>query len=359
MRDEAGFATRSFASDRYQAADHAAWRTEMHQAVMDCLHYAPRKSDFAVKTIEKVDCGKYVREKIYFNTTPALRVPAYVLVPKNLKGRAPAVVGLHDHGGFFHWGMEKLVRIPNEHPSLTAFKKECYAGHSIADDLAERGYVVIVIDMFCWGERRPRFPDSKDPARMTEAEIRNGDKLYGQLEAKMCRRVYNAGMTWTGIQFLDDIRTVDYLTSRPEVDPERIGCVGLSVGSFRSGHLIALDQRIKAAIECCWLTSFRDFTMDNMSHVMGFGREIPGIYQKLDVPDVISLAAPRALFCINGLRDNLYPVEEGVKPSYRILEAVYKKLGVPEKFKGKLYDTPHEFNEEMQQEAWAWFGQWV
>ena len=358
-RDACGFATESFALDRFKPADHPAWRRKMLRAVMDALSYSPPKADFAAETVERVDCGKYVREKVYFNTTPALRVPAFVLVPRNLTGKAPGVVALHDHGGFFRWGKEKLVRLPDEHPALTAFKKECYAGHSIADDLAEQGYVVIVIDMFYWGERRLRLADDAKQGAETDADVRKFNSTRGQLEQKICRRIYNAGLTWTGLVFTDDIRTVDYLASRPEVDPGRIGCVGLSIGAFRSGHLTALDDRIRAAVDVCWLTSFRDIGADNMSHTMGFTRTIPGIYRLLDVPDVVSLAAPRALLCINGLRDNLYPVEAGVKPSYRLLEAVYAKLGAPEKFRGHLYDTPHEFNEEMQREAWEWFRKWL
>jgi dienelactone hydrolase len=359
MRDAAGFATESFALDKFKAADHPAWRKRMLEATLDALSYSPPRADFAAETVEKVDCGKYVREKVYFNTTPALRVPAYVLVPKDLKGKAPGIVALHDHGGFFRWGKEKLVSTPDEHPTLTAFKKECYAGRSIADDLARQGYVVICIDMFYWGERRCRLPGDPEPGKESDADVKKFNNTRGPLEQKIARRVYNAGMTWTGVMFWDDIRTVDYLVSRPEVDPGRIGCVGLSIGAFRSGHLTALDDRIKAGVECCWLTSWRDIPADNMSHTMGITRTIPGIYRLLDVPDIISLAAPRALLCINGLKDNLYPVEVGVKPSYKILETVYAKLGVPEKFRGHLYDTPHEFNEEMQKEAWEWFRRWL
>src|SRR5213078_1547442 len=77
-----------------------------------------------------------------------------VLVPKKGKRPLPAVVALHDHGGFYLWGKEKLVETEDEHPVVTDFKKRYYAGSSIATELVRRGYVVIVIDMFYWGERR-------------------------------------------------------------------------------------------------------------------------------------------------------------------------------------------------------------
>lgn len=62
--------------------------------------------DPSPEVLERVDCGEYTREKILFSTSPILRVPAYVLIPKNLKGPAPAIVDLHSHGGMFLFGKE-------------------------------------------------------------------------------------------------------------------------------------------------------------------------------------------------------------------------------------------------------------
>ena len=89
-----------------------------------------------------------------------------MLIPKGLTGPAPAVVALHDHGGMYFWGKEKIVEVPDEHPVLAEFKQTAYAGKSIASELARRGYVVIVIDMFYWGERRMLLDD--DPADWRE-----------------------------------------------------------------------------------------------------------------------------------------------------------------------------------------------
>lgn len=359
IRDAYGWATESFASDKFNASDHPAWRKKMLADVFASMQYAPAKCDFAAQTVEKVDCGKYIREKVYFNTTPELRVPAYVLVPKGLTAKAPAIVALHDHGGFYRWGKEKLVRLPDEHPSLTEFKG-AYANRSIADDLAEQGYVVIVIDMFYWGERRLRLPDdaATGPGE-TRDDVSKFNAARGGMEQLVARTIYTSGFTWAGLIFWDDIRTVDYLLSRSEVDPNRIGCVGLSVGSWRAAHLTAFDERIKAGVAVCWLSSFKDIQSRHTIHTVGFTKILAGMYRRLDMPDVVSLAAPRALLCINGLKDGLFPVETGVKPAYRTLETVYGKLGVADRFRGHLYDSVHEFNAEMQAEAWAWLKKWV
>jgi len=369
IRDAYGWASESFMHEKFKASDFQEWKRKMREVVFEAMKYQPAKADFQVETVEKSDRRTFVREKIYFNTTPELRVPAYVLVPKNLGGKkAPAIVALHDHGGFYRWGKEKLVKTDDEHPALTAFKS-CYAGRSIADDLAEQGYVVIVIDKFYWGERRMRLPDDPKPgaggaggaggATETADDVKKFNAARGPLEPLVARTIETAGFTWPGLIFWDDIRTVDYLCSRPEVDASRIGCVGLSVGAWRANHLIALDDRIKAAVAVCWLTSFQHLQPRHVQNTTGFTKLLPGLYRKLDMPDVISLAAPRALLNINGSQDRLFPIDAGIKAAYRTLESVYAKVGAPEKFRGHLYDSPHEFNADMQAEAWAWLKKWV
>lgn len=89
-------------------------------------------------------------------------MPAFVLVPKHGRKPAPAIVALHDHGGFYVWGREKIVETADEHPVLTEFKRQYYGGRSIATELVRQGYIVVVIDMFYWGDRRMLLDD--DPA---------------------------------------------------------------------------------------------------------------------------------------------------------------------------------------------------
>ena len=132
----------------------------------ELLHYDPPACDPRPEVVAKVDRDGYVRETVPFNTTPDIRVPAYVLVPKGLKKPAPGIVALHDHGGMYFWGREKIVEVDGEHPVLAEFKRGAYGGKSIASELARHGYVVIVIDMFYWGERRMLLDD--DPADWRE-----------------------------------------------------------------------------------------------------------------------------------------------------------------------------------------------
>ncbi|MBI2949741.1 MAG: dienelactone hydrolase family protein [Verrucomicrobia bacterium] len=339
------------------------WKRKARGKLLELLHYSPAKCDLRAEVVERVDAGEYVREKVYFNTSPDIRVPAFVLVPKNAKLPAPGLVALHDHGGFYFWGKEKIVEIEGEHSVLTNFKKSYYGGKSIASELARQGYVVIVIDMFYWGERRMLLDD--DPADWRERprdikpeRIAEFNRRAGQSEQLVGRTIYSAGFTWPGVMFWDDVRTVDYLLTRPEVDKKRIGCVGLSVGGLRSCHLAALDERVKAAVVVGWMASFPRQLRRHIRNTIGHTKVVPGLYRHLDYPDVASLAMPRALLVINGSKDGLFDLD-GVRASFDKLSACYKKAGVPEKCRTRLYDTPHEFNAEMQAEAWEWLRRWV
>ena len=338
-------------------SDVRSWKARARAKLLELLHYAPPPCDPRAEVVECVDRGDYVQERVLFNTTPDIRVPAFVLVPKKAKGPAPALVALHDHGGFYVWGKEKLVELPGEHPALTDFKRQLYGGRSIASELARAGYVVVAIDMFYWGERRMLLADDaadwrERPASLTPERIAAFNRRAGEAEQLVGRSIESAGFTWPGVMFWDDIRTLDYLARRPEVDPSRIGCVGLSVGAVRSLHLAALDDRIKAAVVVGWMTSFPAQLERHVRNTIGFTKLVPGLYRHLDYPDVGSLAMPTPMLVINGGKDALFE-PSGVRASFEKLAACYRKAGVSDRIETRLYDTPHEFNREMQAEAWG------
>lgn len=351
----------SYLNSRF--TDVAAWKREARGRLLELLSYSPAPCDPHASVEGKVDHGEYIQEKIYFNTTPDLRVPAYLLVPKKAHFPAPAIVALHDHGGFYLWGKEKLVESADENQTLTDFKKEAYSGKSIASELARQGYVVLVIDMFYWGERRMLLDDDPDDWRKPDAStprarIAAFNQRSGQNEQLVGRTIFSAGFTWSGVMFWDDVRSVDYLASRPEVDKNRIGCVGLSVGGLRSCHLAALDDRIKAAVIVGWMCSFPNQLKRHIRNTIGHTKLVPGLYRHLDYPDVASLAMPAAVLVINGSKDTLFE-PDGVRASFQKLSACYEKAGLADKCRTRLYDTPHEFNSEMQKEAWEWLKRWI
>jgi dienelactone hydrolase len=155
----------------------------------------------------------------------------------------------------------------------------------------------------------------------------------------------------------DDRRSLDYLLSRPEVDPGRVGALGLSIGGLRTAHLIASDARLKVACVTGWMTEFRRQLRSHLrSHTwMAY---IPGLYRSLDLPDAAALHAPGALLVQQCSRDALYPMS-GMKGAADKLSRIYAKAGLPERFRATFYDLPHSFRPEMQDEAFAWLEKWI
>jgi hypothetical protein len=193
---------------------------------------------------------------------------------------------------------------------------------------------------------------------MPEEQVRAFNQRASQNESLVGRSLFTAGITWPGVVLWDDIRTLDYLASRPDVDATRLGCVGLSVGGYRSFLLAALDTRIKAAVDVGWMTSYASQIKQHVTNTIGLSFHINGLYRYLDLPDLAALIAPRAVLAINGSQDRLFALD-GVHAAFEKIARCYEKAGVPDRQRTRLYDAPHEFNRDMQAEAWEFLRRWI
>jgi dienelactone hydrolase len=344
----------SFLGDRFR--DLPAFQAETRSKIFDLLLYHPEPVQPKAEVIERVDRGDHVREKIVFSTAPTFRVPAYVLVPKKVRKPAPAIIDLHSHGGMFLFGKEKVIDLGDNHPALVEYHRRNYDGRPTATALVRRGYIVISIDALMFGERRVLMDaDLKygwDRSRYGPEEVQHLNRQCASREATLVKGLTLAGLTWPGIVFWDDIRTIDYLVSRPEVDAKRIGCLGISMGGYRSLYLAGLDERIKSACVTGFLSSVRPMIRSHLD-THSWIHFLPALHRYLDLPDAASLAAPRPLLVQQCARDRLFPAE-GMKEAIKKIAAVYDKAGAKDKFSGRFYDVPHVFSKAMQDEAFDW-----
>lgn len=349
--------SKSFLREAY--TDIWAWREEMKRFVRDRLHYSPEIVPFEDNIVEETDFGGYIRRKVYFSSAPGCRIPAYLLVPKGLKAPAPGIVALHDHGAMFYWGKEKSVEHKDCHPMLQKYIDGLYSGRPVASALAERGYVVLVIDSLFFGERRFKVDRKAEFRDRLEKHV-NGSVDYineynaaeFEIESDLVRTVFHAGHTFMGILAWDDMASVSYLCSLPEVDAGRVGCMGLSMGGLRSGWLSAIDDRIKCAVIVGWMARYREMTRYRLSNIPWLWA-VPGLYGCLDYPDVVSISAPKPLLVMHGKRDVLYPHETGER-AIELVRDVYRKAGAENSFEYEYYDVEHVFNTEMQDRAYTW-----
>lgn len=345
----------SFLQARFSSLDEH--RKHARKLVFDALNCRPATVDFRPEVVDRADMGGYVREKIVFSTSHAFRVPAYVLIPKELKKAAPAIVDLHSHGGMFLYGKEKVIDLGENSATMVAYHRTNYDGRPTATELVRRGYVVITIDALMFGERRiVQQRDAEagfERSRYSPEDVQRLNQQCRQREATLVKGLTLAGLTWPGLVTADDIRTVDYLVTRPEVDPDRIGCVGVSFGGHRSLFLGGLDDRIKAACVTGFMSTVRPMIRQHLD-THSFVHFVPQLHRYLDLPDVVGLRAPLPLMVQQCSQDGLFPLS-GMQAAIEKLNAIYAKAGASEKFFGRFYDVPHRFSVPMQDDAIAFF----
>ena len=291
---------------------------------------------------------------------------ALFLKPSGSRGRLPGIVGLHDHGGQKYFGMRKITRTgTDQHPVMQAHQKQYYGGAAWANELARRGYAVLVHDTFTFGSRRIRLADVPAGIRNnlvevnpnSEEEIQRYNQFAANHEHVIAKSLFSAGMTWPGVFVFDDRRALDYLASRPDVDATRLGCAGLSGGGLRTVMLTGADERIRCS--CCvgMMTTWRDYLL-NKSYTHTWMVYVPGLPRDLDYPEILGIAAPNPVLVLNNRQDALFTMPE-MQRADRILTEVYRKAGAAERYRASFYDGPHKFDREMQKEAFAWFDRWL
>jgi dienelactone hydrolase len=264
----------------------------------------------------------YARRYVVFDSEPGASVPAYLYLPDR-PGPRRAVLALHGHGR----GKDDVTGIAESEEGWPSVAEHNY---DYARKLAEKGYVVLAPDARCFGERG-----------------RDGMGCGWAFKAALL-----LGGTLVGWRVWDAMRAIDVLQSLPETDSERIACVGLSWGGTHTLYTTALDPRIKVAVVSGYFSSFKDMLIDRNCCDCQY---VPGILQLADLPELISLAAPRPLLIENGTEDPLYTLEV-VKAQYERVRRLYEKLGIPERVEMDLFEGGHKWSGAK---AYDWIDRWL
>ncbi len=320
----------AFAATTQEELD--AWRAEFVARLRESMAPFPEPVDLDPITVEVVDEGEYTREKVLYDSEDGMAVVAYVLVPNDIAPgeKRPAVLACHGHG----FGKTDVCGLV--HGEYARFNSINDHNYDYARQLALKGYVVVAPDWRGFGER----------------------KVGGEIGGKdICDALFDKGML-LGLNLLtlnvwDAMVSVSYLQSRPEVDPERIGCAGLSYGGTMTLFTTALDERIKCAVVSGYLNSFERFAL-SLGHFCG-AQIPPGILQFGEASDVASSISPRPLLIEAGLKDFVFPIEATREAARRTREA-YDVGGVPERFEVDEFDGEHRWSGAK---AYDWMARWL
>jgi dienelactone hydrolase len=290
------------------------------QLVMGPLPDAARKVPLDVRVTEVLRTARYVRKKLTYAAEKGDRVPAYLLLPVGRRGRLPAVLCLHSTIAV---GKGEVVGVDN------------VRNRQYGRELAERGYVVLCPDYPSFGDYRYDFKKSPHAS--------------GSMKA-----IWN------------NMRAIDLLQSLPEVDGERIGCIGHSLGGHNTRFTAAFDERIKAAVSSCGFTSFPKYYGGNLKGWTSdrYMPRIASVYQlkparvPFDFSEVVAAIAPRAFFTSSPLHDDNFDVS-GVRDVLAAARPVYELLGAGEELSAYHPDCPHDFPPAAREKAYAWLDRWL
>jgi len=288
------------------------------ERLLECLGGPwPEPCDLRPVLRETIQKDGYRIESVFYEAEPGDRIPALLLIPDGVGAAspAPAVAVWHQHNGQWHLGKTEpagLAGDPMHHTGVA---------------LVREGYVVLCPDALCFEERQ-------------SPHLQGG--AYERFE--FLRYVVDGkSMAWKNI--LDMRRAIDYLGSRPEVQKDRIGCYGHSMGSTHTWLVGPWEPRLKCLVGNCCLPTYAAIHRTHLLHC--FPNYIPGLFRYGDTPDIAALIAPRALHLNFGEKDGGSPIEE-VRQGVKTIARSYQQSGEPEKFSYWIEEgAGHLLSEEM------------
>ncbi|MDR9856027.1 alpha/beta hydrolase family protein [Paenibacillus sp. VCA1] len=309
-------------------ADWPGWREGLKERVTSLLGGFPeRAAALDPVVLERTTLDDHIRERIEITTYEGLRMPIYVLLPLDAESNPrPVVMALHGHG----YGSREIVGLEpdgSERSGPPGLHKD------FALELARRGFVVAAPELLGFGDRRL-------------AEDLEGDPKKSSCHL-LALHLLMSGRTLAGYRVYETMRSIDYMQTRTEADPDRIGCMGISGGGLVASFASALDDRIGAAVVSGYANTFEDSILTRSHCIDNY---VPGIMREARMADVIGLIAPRALLLEAGSEDRVFPLE-GAKRAYAALEQIYEAAGAKDRLEADFFAGGHEISGRI---AYGW-----
>ncbi|MCK4465094.1 MAG: acetylxylan esterase, partial [Bacteroidales bacterium] len=301
------------------------YQQELRQKYHKLLGKLPEKTPLNACVTGVIECDGYRIEKVAYESRPNHHVTANLYVPTT--GNAPFPGILVPCG---HWKNAKTIE---EHQSICSL-------------LATNGMVALVVDPISQGERYQLLTADGKPAN------RGGTLSHSLLDI-------GANLVGTDIvayEAWDNIRGIDYLVSRQEVDPEKIGCTGASGGGTQTTFLMALDDRIKAAAPACYICSVES-NLKDLGSPDGCQQLAGGNALGIEQISYLTMRAPKPTLIIAAEQD-FFPIS-ATRETFKEAQRVYTALGFPDRVAMFTVDAEHGFNKAMREAAVNWMRRWL
>ncbi|HAM11138.1 MAG: hypothetical protein A2X05_03380 [Bacteroidetes bacterium GWE2_41_25] len=309
-------------------------RVQVKETLQNLLGDIPaRPRQLKVKTISREEKNGYILERFVIDNEVDSWIPGYIAIPTNVKGKVPAIVGLHGHSS----------------SKDNIFGYNSNTGQDVMALLISHGFAVMAIDSYFNGERL-----GTGPAGEIEQQQRGSDQELSQFKINLWY-----GRSLWGMQLRDEQIALDYLENRPEIDAERIGVEGMSMGSTRAWWLAALDNRVKAVVGVACFTRYKELIEQRQLKAHGIYYFVPGVLNHFDTEAIMGLIAPRPFLVLTGDSDQGSPLS-GMFVLEKKLNSVYSLYEKEENFKSIIYkNTGHVYTDEMKMEMLGWFKKYL
>lgn len=277
----------------------------------------PRTAKISATPVCTEERESYILEKLILDLNGIEAVPAYFSKPRNITSPAPAILYNHAHGGNYALGKDELIigRGSLQNPPYAEF-------------LASMGCCALCIDTWAFGER----------STATESSI--------------FKHMLWSGQVMWGMMVYDNLRAMDYLSGRSDVDPSRIGTAGLSMGSTMAWWTAALDERVKVCVDICCLTDYQALIDERGLDQHGIYYYVPSLLKHFTTAEINALIAPRPHLSLAGNLDGLTP-PKGLDRIDGELKKAYAAEGAADAWKLLRYDVGHLETPEMRLEIKA------
>lgn len=275
----------------------------------------------------------FTRTRIMFNSSPGVTVPAFLLEPAGLrKGeKRPGILAAHGHGNGKADICGTLLRgSPKSHLDWVRSLNYDYAVQAV-----KRGYIVIAPDWIPFGERKP--PVWWYRSYRDVCDIANHAAMY-------------FGRTLLAQNVWDGMRAVDILERHPNIDPQRLGVIGLSYGGTMATHLLVNDPRLKAGVVAGYISTVRGDALNRRGKGNTCGAQVvPHLLVHGDIPEMLGLACPKPVLCEIGTREDCFHYPDMVK-AFRTAKRIWTAAGVPERLDADIFSGKHMWS---GRKAWA------
>ncbi len=308
-----------------QIKDINGWKerqNEVRQILWEIIGSFPDKTPLNAKITGTVKKNGYKVENIIYESLPGFYVTSSLFIPDKRQKRAPAILFCsgHSHG---------------------VYRLESYQLPLL--NLVKKGFIVLAIDPVSQGERLQYFDPEKGESIIGSS---TKEHSYPAIQVFLTGKSIARYFVWDGI------RGIDYLTSRKEVDPERIGVHGLSGGGTQTAYISALDDRVAASAPACYITSYQRL-IESIGVQDGEQNLYNGLVRGIDHADYIEIRAPKPTLIMANTRD-FFSIQ-GSRETYNELKRVYKVFGAPGNIEIIEDDYGHGYTKKNREAMYAFF----